>query len=118
MLQGRLGASAKPGSPNWMESSPVKERMPSPVSATEEPEQEVMNLLSSSSIGNVPHRLEIRPAPDLAEEDLSMRLSGPSFGTSLQNPLTQKAGTLSQPKASMDEEVQESRSRGSKARKL
>lgn len=123
MLQGRLGAEAKLGSPYWLEPSPAKERIPSPPSTTEEPEQEVMNLLSSSSIGNLLHRHEIRPALDLVEEDLSMRLSGPSLGTSLVQVHTKSPATSSlsnaQPKGISDmEEVQESRSRGTKARKL
>ena len=92
LLQDRVESASMISSPRWLE----KDRVPEPVSSpprdepAQDPEQEpeeepetsspaAKDLISSSSIGNFPlGRVEPRPSLDLADEDLSMRLSGPS----------------------------------------
>lgn len=92
MLQERVESASMIGSPRWLE----KDRVPEPVSSpprdepAQDPEQEpeeepetsspaAKDLISSSSIGNFAlGRDDPRPSLDLADEDLSMRLSGPS----------------------------------------
>jgi hypothetical protein len=120
MLQRRLGASEKLGSPTWIAPSPMNKEMttaasPAP-SLDQEPDQEVMNLLSSSSIGNLllRHDTSRSPTVDLGEEDLSMRLCGPSLN--MHSTKTEDAPPSSD---IIDPEVKDSsRSRGHKARKL
>ena len=104
LLQERIESASMINSPRWL----AKDRVPEPVSSPprDEPAQESVpepeeadeedapetsspaakDLISSSSIGYFPlRRDDPRPALDLADEDLSMRLSGPSSSGTVQH---------------------------------
>lgn len=92
MLQERVESASMISSPSWLEKESVPDQVPSPPRGeqAQEPEQVLeedetsspaaKDHISSSSIGIFPllGDADPRPTPDLADEDLSLRLSGPS----------------------------------------
>ncbi|XP_073386937.1 protein NARROW LEAF 1 isoform X2 [Physcomitrium patens] len=108
LLQELVAAKTRIGPCNWMGAHPEKEPTPEPILSppyedlhqvpdeeAEEPETcspAAKDLISYSCIGNFPlQREDTRPPLQLADEDLSMRLSGPSSSTAHQHLLNPKS---------------------------